>query len=173
MTDDSLHWTEEEYQEWQRKQANNLFMRSTGMNQKRRKTPAKAIGHTEADKATGERPAKRRQHPEADFTAQVIELAHLHGWLCAHFRPGMTQSGKWATAVQGDGKGFLDLLMVQPFFGRVIAAELKVGKGKMTPEQFTWYKAWERTAEENDGIGVYCWWPEDMDKIIEILKGTE
>ena len=42
---------------------------------------------------------------EADWQAAIIEYAHLMGWVVAHFRPGLTQSGHWRTAVAADGAG--------------------------------------------------------------------
>ncbi len=57
---------------------------------------------------------------EKDWQSQFLELAHLAGWKCAHFRPAMTgrtylngageEKHIWVTAVQGDGKGFPDNL---------------------------------------------------------------
>jgi hypothetical protein len=47
---------------------------------------------------------------EASFLEQIIDLAHLFGWRVAHFRAARTFSG-WRTPVQGDGKGFPDLVL--------------------------------------------------------------
>jgi hypothetical protein len=38
---------------------------------------------------------------EREFTSQVLCLAKLCGWRRAHFRPAMTQSGNWVTAMSG------------------------------------------------------------------------
>src|SRR5437763_860370 len=65
---------------------------------------------------------------EAAFTRQVIALARLRGWRAAHFRPGRTARG-WRTPVQGEGVGFLDLVLVR---GRVVWAELKSARGRLT-----------------------------------------
>ena len=77
---------------------------------------------------------------EAEFTKDVIQLAHLYDWKVAHFRPGLTKSGKWITAVQGDGKGFPDLVLVRERHpvAPVIFMELKVPPNKTTPEQEQW-----------------------------------
>jgi hypothetical protein len=49
---------------------------------------------------------------EAEFLAQVLQLAKLCGWLTAHFRPAKTAHG-WRTAVQGDGAGWPDLVLLR------------------------------------------------------------
>lgn len=101
---------------------------------------------------------------EAEFTRMVLTLAKLCGWRTAHFRPGMTQKGKWVTAVQGDGKGFPDLVLVRN--GKIIFAELKVGKNMATKEQGAWLTALSETAAE-----CYVWRPESWPEIEKILKG--
>jgi hypothetical protein len=73
---------------------------------------------------------------ESEFLDQVLQYAKLRGWRSAHFRPAKTIDG-WRTPVSGDGKGFPDLLLVRG--DRVIVAELKVGKNKLTLEQITHY----------------------------------
>ena len=73
---------------------------------------------------------------ETDFYPTVIDAARLAGWCCAHFRPALTKHG-WRTAVQGDGKGFPDFVLVHPV-GRVWFVELKLRGAYMTPEQRQW-----------------------------------
>ena len=103
---------------------------------------------------------------EAAFTRQVLALAKLHGWRTAHFRPGRTKAGGWRTAVQGDGKGFLDILALRG--SDKFVAELKVGKGKLTPEQWSWYHAWRFS-----GVACFIWLPRNWPEIERILeKGT-
>lgn len=99
---------------------------------------------------------------EADFTTTVIQMAQALGWRVAHFRPARTQTG-WRTAVSGDGKGFPDLVMIRN--GALIVAELKMPKGRLTPEQKDWLSAFE-------GIGcgrVKVWTPEDWPEIERLL----
>lgn len=86
---------------------------------------------------------------EAQFTAAVIDFAQYKGWLVAHFRPARTTRG-WRTPVQGD-KGFPDLVLARD--GRVIFAELKVGKNKMSVEQERWSTALPE---------MYLWHPADL-----------
>ena len=100
---------------------------------------------------------------EAEFTQQLIELAHLKGWRAAHFRPAMTKDG-WRTAVQGDGKGFPDLVLVHPEQKRLIFAEVKRDGDKRTPAQEDWYCWLFQTKAE-----VYIWRPGDWETIVDIL----
>lgn len=100
---------------------------------------------------------------EKAFTAQVIALARWHKWRVAHFRPGMTQRGRWITAVSGDGVGFPDLIMLR--HNRRIMAELKAAKGKTTIEQAKWLES-ARIAD----FEVYIWRPENIEQIEAILK---
>lgn len=105
---------------------------------------------------------------EKEFTAQVLDLAKLHNWRSAHFRPGKTNrldaNGKpvWKTAVQGDGKGFPDLVLIKGIW--IVAAELKVGKNKVELAQAEWL-----TAFAEAGAFVFVWRPEHWDAIQLIL----
>ena len=108
---------------------------------------------------------------EAEFIRQVLDLARWCGWRSAHFRPGKTgrkdRNGKdvWVTAVQGDGKGFPDLVLVKT---RVIAAELKVGRNRTTAEQDDWLKAFAAA-----GIATFVWTPADWNEIQDVLQGAD
>ncbi len=99
---------------------------------------------------------------ETEFLGQIIQLARLCGWRCAHFRPAKTEKG-WRTAVQADGAGFPDLVLVR--HSRVIFAELKSEKGKVSPEQKEWIEALKIT-----GNMMEIWRPSDWDRIEEALK---
>ena len=98
----------------------------------------------------------------AKFQEMVLELAKLCRWRTAHFRPGMTKAGNWVTAVQGDGKGFPDLVLVRG--SRIIFAELKRDGEAPTPEQEAWLKAL-RTAD----VETYILEPRDWSEIERIL----
>lgn len=98
---------------------------------------------------------------EADFLSQVIDLAHILGWRCAHFRPCKTGRG-WRTPVQGDGAGFPDLILVGR--GRIIAAELKRETGRATPDQLAWIAAFA-----DAGVAAFVWQPHDIDAIAKEL----
>lgn len=72
---------------------------------------------------------------EAAFQTRVIGAARTYKWRVAHFRPALTQSGRWATPMQGD-KGFPDLVLAR--HGQLIVAELKSDTGQTSPEQKRW-----------------------------------
>lgn len=101
---------------------------------------------------------------EADFLSWVIDIAHLHGYLVAHFRPALTARG-WRTPVQADGKGFPDLVLVNPEKGRLIFAELKSEKGKLSLEQKQWIDALDYTEVE-----MYVWRPDKRDSIEQVFE---
>lgn len=73
---------------------------------------------------------------EADLTKAVLDLASLLGYRTAHFRPAQNSRGAWRTPVAGDGKGFPDLVLAGR--GRVVFAELKVGRNGLSDEQVEW-----------------------------------
>jgi hypothetical protein len=99
---------------------------------------------------------------EAEFTAQVLAFARLHGWRTVHFRPARTAKG-WRTPVQGDGAGWPDLFLVR---GPVlVAAELKVPPNKVTPEQRAWL-----LALGGAGALVFVWTPENWSEIERVLS---
>lgn len=80
---------------------------------------------------------------EQQLCDAVIELAHYYGWLVAHFRPALLKNGTYRTAVQGDGKGFYDIILKRytPENGYQWREwELKSEKGKLTEAQEEWQK---------------------------------
>ncbi len=97
---------------------------------------------------------------EEAFLNRVMAFSREHGWKSAHFRAARTEHG-WRTAVSGDGKGFCDLLLVRE---RVIFAELKAKKGKLSPEQQAWSEVLKEAKQE-----VYLWFPKDWPEIKRIL----
>ncbi|MDD5338459.1 MAG: VRR-NUC domain-containing protein [Dehalococcoidales bacterium] len=103
---------------------------------------------------------------EADFQATVIKLAQYLGWKVAHFRGVrvLRANGniRYQTPVQGDGKGFPDLVLVRR--ARIIYAELKSESGKLSPEQQEWLKALAAAGGE-----VYIWRLSDWQEIQEVL----
>lgn len=99
---------------------------------------------------------------EAAFQKQVIALAKLHGWRVAHFRPSLNRRGKWQTAVQADGSGFPDLVLVRE---RVIWAELKTEDGKLSNDQIDWQTDLLDANQE-----VYVWRPCNWEEIVEALS---
>lgn len=89
---------------------------------------------------------------EAELLRNVIDLAELLKWRCAHFRPGMNWRGVWSTAMSGSqAAGYPDLTLVRD---RLVMVECKAEKGRMTPDQLDW-----AAALSNAGVEVYCWRP--------------
>lgn len=97
---------------------------------------------------------------EKEFTVQFLDLAKLCGWFRVHFRAARTKHG-WETPIQGDGKGFLDTILVKD---RVLWIELKVRPNKLTREQVEWMERLLRAKQE-----VYCFYPEDWEQIKAVL----
>jgi hypothetical protein len=87
---------------------------------------------------------------EKEFQSQVLELAEATGWLCYH-----TYNSQRSQA------GFPDLVLVRGH--RLIFAELKREKGRLSESQRTWLAALEETAE------THVWRPSDWDTVIEVL----
>lgn len=100
---------------------------------------------------------------EADFTRQVIDLAHLTGWHVAHFRPAQTTRG-WRTPMSGD-TGYPDITLARD--GQVLLAELKAEGGRLRPEQIGWL-----TAAHGDDWRDWVWRPRDLDRIRRLMKGN-
>lgn len=103
-----------------------------------------------------------RQPPaqtEKAFQAQIVELAGLLGYLTYH-----TYDSRRSTS------GFPDLVMVRPEGRpgrprRVLFAELKVGRGRVTPAQHQWLATLAAAGAE-----AYCWFPEDWHVIEHVLS---
>lgn len=94
---------------------------------------------------------------EPKLQKAVIELARRLGWRVAHFPPSRTGSGGWATAVQGDAKGFPDLIIAragEPL--RIV--ELKANGKYPLPLQRAWLDLLAST-----GCRVSVWRPRDWD----------
>jgi hypothetical protein len=86
-------------------------------------------------------------------------LARLCGWKVYY-----TFDSRRSTA------GYPDLTLLKPICGnqpaRLVFAELKSHKGKLTAEQTEWLKL----LGEVQGIEVHCWKPCHWNQIVEILK---
>lgn len=107
---------------------------------------------------------------ERELTSAVIECGRMLGFLVAHFRPSRTSSGGWVTAVQGDGKGFPDLVLAGG--GHVVFAELKVMKGRLAEQQLVW----RDTIESCPGVTYRLWtdvdwWAGAIEEQLRSLKG--
>lgn len=58
-----------------------------------------------------------------EFQAQVVELAHLHGWAHLHVRRTIGRGRKWTTST--NRKGWPDLFLWHPGRGGFVALEIK------------------------------------------------
>lgn len=104
---------------------------------------------------------------EAELVDNIISLAQRLDWLVAHFRPAMLADGRYRTAVQGDGKGFPDLVLVRDSSPRLLFAECKSETGKLTKEQEEWLR---RLRLAHYKAAVWVWRPSDwFDGTIETV----
>ena len=99
---------------------------------------------------------------ESSFQNTIIEYAHLKGWRVAHFRKSQNIDGRWFTPVGADGQGWPDLVLVRD---RLIFAEVKADRGKLTTDQQIWITMLYDIGEE-----VYIWRPRDWESIEKVLK---
>ena len=116
--------------------------------------------------------ATDRTHPglkvtEAQWMAQVIELAELHSWRVMHVRPAIARQSarhgtKWVTATSVTG--WVDLTLWHPTAGGVIFAELKTDRGRLTREQADVIDSLRGSGQE-----VHVWRPRDFDAVHERL----
>lgn len=90
---------------------------------------------------------------EAQLQDQVVHVAKLFGWRVFH---------PWLSIRSAEG--FPDLVMVR--LSRIIFAELKSDKGRLTPAQQAWRDDLERTGK----VEVYVWRPGDWSEILEVLR---
>ena len=104
---------------------------------------------------------------EKDFQATVIDLARTYGWIV-----GFTYDARKSEP------GEPDLRMVRP--PRVIFAELKTVKGKLTKGR--WNKSgrwlpgqdqWQDALISCPGVEYYLWRPDGLDGEIERILGGE
>jgi len=91
---------------------------------------------------------------EEDLLGVVLDMAATYGIRTVHFRAAKTAQG-WRTPVQGDGKGWPDLVLVGP--GGALFRELKSHAGRPTGEQEAWLVALDRA-----GLSADVWRPADL-----------
>jgi hypothetical protein len=101
---------------------------------------------------------------EAALQSQLIDVARLLGWKVAHFRPARTARG-WRTPVAADGAGFPDLLLLRD---RLVVAELKAERGRLSPAQQEWLDAFQAA-----NIEAHTWRPADFDAAAAVLLRRE
>jgi len=91
---------------------------------------------------------------ERDLREQVRDLAKLFGWM---------MSFSW-TSIHSP-RGFPDLVLACQVRKRVIYAELKTEKGKVSDSQREWLEELWCCGQE-----VYLWKPDDFDEIARVLR---
>lgn len=102
---------------------------------------------------------------EREFARQVVDLATVLGWHTASFRPAQTMKG-WRTPVSGSlGAGWPDLTLVRARDQRVIFAELKAEKGRLSADQ-----EFVHGVLRASGQAVYVWRPSDFDALALALR---
>ena len=89
---------------------------------------------------------------EREFMQTLKELATLNGWRYYH-----TYDSRRSDA------GMPDIVMVRP--PRVIFAELKSQKGRVTPAQGEWLDA----LADCPGVETHLWRPSDWEEIVTLL----
>lgn len=102
-----------------------------------------------------QKPARQvlnEQEPEVELLAKVKELAEYTGWMVYHTYDSRRSD-----------EGFPDLVLVKD---RVIFAELKSEKGKLSPKQLEWIGGLRDLA----GAAVCVWRPSDFDEIARVLQ---
>jgi len=96
---------------------------------------------------------------EKMFQQQIIDLAKLLGWMTYHpFDSRRSTSG------------YPDLTLLRPALAerpaRIIFAELKKQKGKVSKAQQVWLQALMSCT----AVETYLWKPGDWDEIVEVLR---
>lgn len=90
---------------------------------------------------------------EKEFLRDVTRLATLRNWLVYH-----THRSDHSAA------GFPDLCMVRD--GRMVLAELKTERGRLSEAQ----KRWLGAISQVTGVECHLWRPSDFDTIIDVLR---
>jgi hypothetical protein len=105
-----------------------------------------------------------RSMSEAKLLECVLDLARLYGWRSFHARPAMTARG-YRTPVQGDGKGFPDLILLKP--PKTLAVELKATGKNPTEAQRIWLEKFYQAS-----AGGLTWRPADWHsgEILRVLS---
>jgi hypothetical protein len=105
-------------------------------------------------------PPRTHDTPEEVLLALVLRTAKTHGWECCYHTYRSTRSAP----------GFPDLVLAKPASttspGRLLFAECKRAKGKLTAAQAVWLDVLRHTVP---GVEVYLWTPADLHEIVDCL----
>ena len=102
---------------------------------------------------------------EKDFQAQLMEMVNIFGGMAYHAhdsRREVSRNGERMLVGDKDARGFPDLTIAMRS-GRLIFAELKSKKGRLSDHQREWLEALP-------GHWAYLWRPEDWDDAVRIIK---
>jgi len=100
---------------------------------------------------------------EKDFGHQVEHLLSLFRWRPYHHAPAYRPSGGYSDSFHGM-KGLPAYIAVRR--GRLVFAELKNERGRLTPDQNEWLD----NLQQVPAIEVYVWRPADLEDIKEVLR---
>lgn len=103
---------------------------------------------------------------EAEFQRQVCELAAICGWRFLHVRKSIGRRGGeagWQTTT--NLKGWPDLLLWSEKQRRVLAAELKSEKGRVSDAQYEILESLHAA-----GVETYIWRPADLTQIQSVFR---
>jgi hypothetical protein len=99
---------------------------------------------------------------EAEFQAQVVELARVMRWRTMHVRRSIGKGRRWTTATSV--VGWPDLTLWRP--GQFLMVELKTDDGPVTPEQMDLLVSLHAA-----GIDARIWRPRDWPEVQATLTG--
>lgn len=93
---------------------------------------------------------------ERQFMLQVMDLAGLYRWKVYHTHDSRRSQPGWP-----------DLALCRPGNpARLVLAELKTERGRLTREQQEWLTA----LGEVPNVESYCWRPSDWEEIVRVLR---
>ena len=112
---------------------------------------------------------------EAECQRTIVEAAKRGGWRVHAERTSLTQSGRYATAIQGDA-GWPDLVLAHSERG-LYFVELKRKPNKLTDDQHKWrdvlngaaaYAGYDTPIHGSEMAQVW-WMPEELDTRVQWL----
>ena len=102
--------------------------------------------------------------PEIAFQRELLDTAGYLGWMRFHDHDARRDNES-----AGVDRGFPDSVLVHPDQGRLLFAELKTERGRLSKDQERWLEALRRVRS----IEVYSWKPRDWDRVLRVLQGQE
>lgn len=103
--------------------------------------------------ATAKRTRTMPALTEREWQSRVIDYSRLRSWRCYHAHDSRRSE-----------PGLPDLLLARP--GRLVVAELKSERGRLTREQAQWLDLLGTVA----GVEVYTWRPSSWSQVLEVLR---